>query len=138
MGYNELLQKAKQAKSADELLTIAKENGISISEEEAEAHFEQLNRSGELSDDELDDVAGGGCFKNEDRYVDTLKKMYEGKRVRCNCATCPVCGSDHGIVLRTRLTHTGWDDFWCYVYCFTHQNQLILETNQMELDLILE
>lgn len=55
----ELIEKAKQAKSAEELLTLARENDIDISEEDAQACFEELNKSGELSDDELDDVAGG-------------------------------------------------------------------------------
>lgn len=55
----ELIEKAKQAKSAEELFTAAKENGVELSEEEARDYFEQLNKSGELSDDELDNVSGG-------------------------------------------------------------------------------
>ena len=60
----ELLEKAKEAKSAEELLTLAKENGAEITSEEAAAYFAQLNKSGELSDEELDNVAGGGCQTN--------------------------------------------------------------------------
>lgn len=58
----ELIEKAKQAKSPEELLALAKENGIELTEDEAKAYFERLNQSGELSDEELDNVAGGGCF----------------------------------------------------------------------------
>ncbi len=58
----ELLAKAKEAKTPEELMSLAKENGIEMTEESAKAYFEQLNpKTGELSDDELDNVAGGGC-----------------------------------------------------------------------------
>ena len=57
----ELLEKAKQAKSAEELLEMAKEENIEMSAEQAAKVFEELNKSGELSNEELDNVAGGGC-----------------------------------------------------------------------------
>ena len=58
-----LIEKAKQAKSAGELLAIAKKNGFELTEDEAKNYFERLNNSGELSDDELNNVSGGcgGC-----------------------------------------------------------------------------
>ena len=61
MMCEHLIQKAKEAKSADELIAIAKENGVELSAEEAKNYFEQLNTSRELSDDELDNVSGGAC-----------------------------------------------------------------------------
>lgn len=57
----ELIAKAKQTKSAEELIALAKENNIEMSGEAAKAHFERLNRSGEISDEELYNVSGGGC-----------------------------------------------------------------------------
>ncbi|MBQ3507359.1 MAG: Nif11-like leader peptide family RiPP precursor [Clostridia bacterium] len=67
----EMIQKAKAVKTSAELLTLAKENGIEMTEEEAKAYFEQLNpKSGELSDDELKNVSGGGCY-NKGRLVVT-------------------------------------------------------------------
>ena len=57
----ELLEKAKTAKTAEELAEMAKAEGMSMTAEEAEKIFAELNRSGELSDEELDNVAGGGC-----------------------------------------------------------------------------
>ena len=58
----ELIAKAKQTKSPEELMALAKENGIELTEESAQAYFNQLNpKMGELADDELDNVAGGGC-----------------------------------------------------------------------------
>ena len=58
----ELLEKAKQTKSVEELLALAGENNMEMTEDEANAYYAQLNpKSGELSDEELDNVAGGGC-----------------------------------------------------------------------------
>ena len=58
----EILAKAKQAKSVEELLTLAKESDVEITTEQAQEIFVRLNqKSGELSDDELNNVAGGSC-----------------------------------------------------------------------------
>ena len=58
---NEIIEKVKTAKSAEELLAMAKSENIELTEEEAAKVFEELNKSGELSDEELDNAAGGGC-----------------------------------------------------------------------------
>ena len=55
----ELLEKAKQTKTAEELIEMAKAENIALTEEEAAKAFEELNKNGELSDEELDNVAGG-------------------------------------------------------------------------------
>ena len=55
----ELLKKAKTAKSAEELLEMAKAEKIELTEEEAAKAFAELNKTGELSDEELDNVSGG-------------------------------------------------------------------------------
>lgn len=57
----ELIEKAKTAKTAEELLAMAKAENIELTEEEAAKAFAELNKTGELSDEELDNVAGGGC-----------------------------------------------------------------------------
>ena len=84
----EMMEKAKNAKNAEELLALAKENNVEMTAEEATAFFAKLNPTcGELSDDELEDVAGGGC--GEYHY-------------------CPVCGAeplwssngDGGVIIR--------------------------------------
>ena len=68
----EIIEKAKQAASAEEILTLAKENGMEMTEEQATAYFAQLHpASGEISDDELDNVAGGGCHSGDGRLVIT-------------------------------------------------------------------
>lgn len=81
----EIIEKAKQAKSAEELMALAKENGIGITEEQAAEYFERLNRSGELSDDELDSVAGGGCYYDDGRLVVIMRYL-------CKRWTCKECG----------------------------------------------
>ena len=58
----ELIAKARAAKSAEELLALAKENGIEMTEEEAKICFDQLHTNAAISDDELEAIAGGGCF----------------------------------------------------------------------------
>lgn len=56
----ELVAKAKEAKTSEELMALAKEDGIDMTEESAALAFEQLNsKTGELSDSELDNVSGG-------------------------------------------------------------------------------
>ena len=55
----ELIEKAKTAKSAEELLEMAKAENIELTEEEAAQAFAKMNKNGELSDEELDNVAGG-------------------------------------------------------------------------------
>ena len=56
----ELAAKAKEAKTSEELMALAKEAGIDMTEESAALAFEQLNsKTSELSDSELDNVSGG-------------------------------------------------------------------------------
>ena len=73
----EMLEKAKTAKSVEELITLAKDNGFELNDEEANAYFAKLNQTGELADDELDNVSGGGCGESESRR------------------DCPKCGSEY-------------------------------------------
>ena len=68
----EQMEKAKAAKSVEELLVLAKENGVEMTEEEAGAYYAQLHpTSGEMADDELENVAGGGCHGKDGRLVVT-------------------------------------------------------------------
>jgi len=56
----ELIEKAKAVKTAEELIALAKESNIELTEEQAKEYLEKLNpKMGEISDDELDNVAGG-------------------------------------------------------------------------------
>ena len=55
----ELIEKAKQAKTVEELVELAKTENIEMTAEEAAKYFAELHKTGELSDEELDNVAGG-------------------------------------------------------------------------------
>ena len=57
----ELFHQAKKAQSAEELRSIAKQNGIPMTEAQADAYFASMTHSDALSEDELDQVSGGGC-----------------------------------------------------------------------------
>ena len=63
-----MLATALETKTVEELVALAKENGIELTSEEAEEHFARLNKSGELSDEELDNVVGGGCSGTYDTW----------------------------------------------------------------------
>jgi predicted ribosomally synthesized peptide with nif11-like leader len=61
----EIIEKAKAAESAEELLATAKENGIDMTADEAKTYFEQLNANS-LDDDLLEGVAGGFLILHKD------------------------------------------------------------------------
>ena len=75
----ELIKKAESCKSAEELLTLAKENGIKISAEEAQAFLDELS-SQELSLDDLESAAGGWC--KECILINDCDSNFQGNR--CN------------------------------------------------------
>ena len=54
----ELLEKAKTAKKAEELIEMAKAENIELSAEQAAKAFAELHKAGELSDEALDNVSG--------------------------------------------------------------------------------
>ena len=60
----EQIAKAKTAKSAEELIALAKAEGVALTEEEAKKYFADLHKDGELADDELSNVAGGTCYSS--------------------------------------------------------------------------
>ena len=96
----EMIEKAKSAKSAEELLELAKASNVEMTADEAATYFAQLNpKSGELDDDDLDAVAGGGCggSDNDNPAVGIGDKLQitSGK-------TCSSCGSNMGIAARLR------------------------------------
>ena len=77
-----LIEKAKTAKSAEELLAMAKAENIELTEEQAAKAFAELNKAGELSDEELENAAGGGCG-DSNKSGDTPK--YSVGQRGCTC-----------------------------------------------------
>ena len=87
-----MIEKAKVAKSAEELLALAKENNVEMTADEAATYFAQLNpKSGELSDDDLDNVAGGACAGYE-----ATKEKYSKTILVTSGQTCDKCGTNKG------------------------------------------
>lgn len=69
----ELLQKAQQVQSAEELTALAREHGFEISPENARDYVRLMHNTGELRDEELENVSGGGFLV---RFLaKALKKM---------------------------------------------------------------
>lgn len=84
----ELLEKAKCAKNAEELMALAKENGIELTHEQANIYFSNLHPTcGEIPDDDLDNVAGGGCGGGNDDEWD-MKVIGRW----CKNFKCGICG----------------------------------------------
>ena len=75
----ELLEKAKTAKTAEELLELAKAENIELTEEQAKEYFATIHASGELSDEELDNVSGG-CGRDYEPSGET-PKFHVGDRL---------------------------------------------------------
>ena len=80
----ELIEKARNAKSAEELLELAKANNAEITEDMAKTYFAQLNANGSVSDEELDAVVGGGSCPFGDDSDEEEEKP--------NLHPCPECG----------------------------------------------
>ena len=56
---SKLMELAKKASSAEEIVKLGAENGYSVTPEEAEKVLSLLKGNGPLSDDEMEAVAGG-------------------------------------------------------------------------------
>jgi hypothetical protein len=113
----EMIEKAKAAKSTEELLALAKENNVEMTADEAATYFAQLNpKSGELDDDDLDNVAGGACGVGSDSSNRPNVRLTNGR-------TCPKCGSNIGFVV---VKSQGFGNMTEEIYC-CKDNSLIFE-----------
>ena len=79
---SELIKKAKAAKTAEELMEIVKAGGVELTADEASSCFAQLNpKQGEILDDDLENVVGGGCGSSDSKEEETHNFV------------CRMCGS---------------------------------------------
>lgn len=94
---NEVFEKVKAAESAEEVLALAKEDGKELSMEEAQEIYRQLHNTGEISDDELEAVAGGGAHLYGHLVVSALYSCGDwtckkhGKGCSCYRSDCYSC-----------------------------------------------
>ena len=96
---------SKKDNIADRLVSVAEENKLELSKEQALKYAKHFrSSSGELADDELDSVSGGGCSGDPRESEKGL--------------TCPSCGGK----LRWEYDDYGWTTASCrkckklYVY----------------------
>lgn len=93
----ELLQKARAAKTAEQLQALAKEQGMDITPEQAREYFDRLHKTGELADDELDNVSGGCAAGNPKRPpmpANYCCGLFSRKRDgEAGCGTCKYADS---------------------------------------------
>lgn len=108
MNYtSEMIEKARLAGNPEELLALAKENGMEMTAEEAQKNFALLHpQDGEIADNELDNVSGGGCGGGgEDRPAPRFKigatvwyyTLSFGRKIE-----------DKGQITRRRYENGGW------------------------------
>ena len=80
----EQLAKIKAAKTAEELIALAKAEGIEATEEQIRAQFDAMHKEGEIADEELNNVSGG-CGGGDDPDEHVFKP---GDRVRVTAGEC--------------------------------------------------
>ena len=86
----EQMKKINEAKTEEELIALAKAEGIEMSEEEIKAKFAEMHKEGEIADDELNNVAGG-CGGEHEIVTNTMCK-----NARCSkCGSGPILQGDH-------------------------------------------
>ena len=104
---SELIAKAKETKTPEELMAFAKENGNEMTEESAKAYFDLIHpQSGEIADDELDNVSGGGCHADDGREIVTVAHCCTG----FSCKKCD-CGNERaswGVIVCRRCGRTAY------------------------------
>ena len=74
----EMIEKAMQCKTVDELIALAKTEGFEITNEEAEAYMAELADI-ELDGVKLKNVAGGGKVSFSDRAITNLDVAEESE-----------------------------------------------------------
>ena len=118
----EMIAAAKTADSPAALMAIARDHGITLSDSEALLYFRQLSpASGELADDELDAVSGGGCGgepKESPYRYDVFMKV-GGTKVKNSNMHCPGCWPKNAWTDNQRYIlywdHNTADSY--YLYC---------------------
>lgn len=111
----EMMRKVKEAGSVDELLSFAREGGISLERAKAEEVYARFHKSGEIGDDDLDAVSGGAC---SEKQGGAAPKFTPGTVVEWNWSTmhCPADGSNSGEIISWRTADKAASLGSFYVY----------------------
>ena len=86
MTNEELILKARGAKSPEELLRIAQESGMTgFTEENARTYFDVLSQTGEMSDEELNVSAGSCAYRaHGQKMVSSINSCSHWTCDKCN------------------------------------------------------
>lgn len=106
----EQIEKVKNASSAEEIVKLAKENGIDVSYEEASDVMRKISQPGQLSDEELDNASGAGCISSRPSSLD----------INSDDPQCPKCGTKlvrQGVAKDTLLFSTDYYDVFSCPDC---------------------
>lgn len=115
----EIKELLKKAKSPEDLIAFANECSLELTPEDAQKLFDALHAEGELSDDQLEGVAGGNAFtdffKDVKKTLESLGDTISDKFKDIFCGDdCPKCGSREGFteewqfgVKKTKCKHCG-------------------------------
>ena len=80
----ELIEKAKSAKTPEELMALAKENGVELTEESAKAYFEQLNPNFSTGV-----LRCSGCFASDPRCRNCMNSIGDKSDTVLKCKVHP-------------------------------------------------
>lgn len=108
---NELMEKAKNASSAEELIEMAKELGVELSNADAESFFRFLKSGGPLSDEELESVTGGKGSSDPEGSADgkSYQLYYKGQALRMDQTLEQFC-----MAYNLDYSNLGWYYLYCY------------------------
>ena len=85
----EQIKKAREAKTPEELQKLAAENDIQLTTEEAEQGYAQLHHgSSQLTDEELDNVSGGGCSSSGCPHCGSNNLDFQGMFMQYDVLYC--------------------------------------------------
>lgn len=88
----EQIKKAREAKTPEELQKLAAENDIQLTTEEAEQVYAQLHHgSSQLTDEELDNVSGGGCSSSGCPHCGSNNLDFRGMFMQYDVLYCNDC-----------------------------------------------
>ncbi len=87
-----LLEKAKEAKTLDELKGLLSNNGFDMEDENAEEFYARIHSDEELSDEELDGLSGGregkGYYSTKCPRCDMYTMVISGRTLIGRCSNC--------------------------------------------------
>ncbi len=93
MNQKEIMEKVQAANSAEEITELFKAQGQKLTKEEAKKLYEAARTAGELSDEALGAVAGGGKY-TDDGYL-IVSPFYGCNKCTNALNWCTFCGYSH-------------------------------------------